>query len=162
MKMATFIFVTFLLIISLIGCGNTSYEDTYSSASDISTPQIEYWIHTIESSEVYYISASPYGYYQVNYYDTKLSGDYWYDIWFVADDGSWIRLAPVYDSNISVWYNIIHLFDGSLAFNTGIDMTGETMVIFRAESEYIQSMGLKYMSEFNAQDYFKIWPPDIK
>jgi len=40
-------------------------------------------------------------------------------------------------------------------------MTGQTMVIFRAEASYMESMDLRNMAEFKAKDYFYPWPPEI-
>jgi len=152
----------FILILFLFSCSNEpDMIDTADLTSETSNPSIEYWAHTIDSSEMYFVSGSPYGYYEVIYYDAKLSGEYWYDVWFVANDGSWYRTAPFYDSNISIWYNVLYLYDGSLAFNTPIDMTGCTMVVFRAEISTAKSKGIKDMQGFNAKDYFDNWPPDI-
>ena len=161
MRKIILLLMTISLIVSLFtGCSNTTDDSSSLNDSQVSSSKIEYWPHTIDSSEIYYISASPYGYYEVIYYDSRLSGEYWYDVWFVTADGSWIRLAPMYDENISVWYNVIHLYDGSLAFDTAIDMTGQTLIIFRAEASAMQSMGLRKMEDFNAKEYFDQWPPE--
>lgn len=165
MNRSILIFLLMPLVIGFgAGCTNTndeSPENLNLSSSSSSTP-VEYWAHTIDSSEVYYISDSPYGYYQVVYYDARLSGYYWYDIWFIANDGSWCRLAPVYDDTLELWYNIIYLYDGALSFNSGLDMTGTTMVIFRAAVEELKGAGVENMRDFNAMDYFKKWPPKIE
>ena len=52
-----------------------SFYSNDLSNSGVSSVPIEYWSHTIQSSEVYYISDTPYGYYQVDYYDLKHSVD---------------------------------------------------------------------------------------
>ncbi len=155
-----------LLILVIYGCNVNSEEKAENS--DIETtvineaPKIEYWMHTIQYEDVYYIYDDPYGYYQIVYDDPRLSGDYWYDVWFFADDGSLFRLAPVYDENISVWYYIIYLYDGSLVFNSGFDMSGVTMVIFRMMVEAVKGEPIEQRRIFDVRDYITVWPPEIK
>jgi len=144
-----------LLILVIYGCNVNSEEKAENSDLETTVineaPKIEYWMHTIQYEDVYYI-----------YDDPRLSGDYWYDVWFFADDGSLFRLAPVYDENISVWYYIIYLYDGSLAFNSGFDMSGVTMVIFRMGIEAVKGEPIERRRIFDIRDYITVWPPEIK
>ena len=133
-------------------------EDVNGSAEDHNLG-IEYWTHTITAAEVYYTSGNPYGYYDMVCYDSRFSGDYWFDVWFVMVDGSWSRMAPFYDDVIGTWYMVIYLYYDSLEFRSPSDLTGLTMVIFRAEANEAASYGAKSSEKFDASKYFETWPP---
>ena len=111
-------------------------------------PGMTFWIHTITASEVAYIPASPYGYYQITYTDSRFSEDLWHDIWFVALDGTAYRPAPMLDSGVvGRWYYIIYHGSAGIAFNSILNETGKQIIVFAA------SAAPKSISGFNAKDF---------
>lgn len=117
--------------------------------------KIEYWIHTITSSEVSYIVDDPYGYYAILIYDIRIGPDAWVDVWTIAYDGSLFRWSPYFDEGLLIWYWNIHLYDGSLYYLSPINETGMSLVIFYAPAE------AKGLHPLNAKEYFEEWPPAL-
>jgi len=94
--------------------------------------EINYWVHTILSSEVSYIPTSPYGYYEIYVPDTRIGPDMWVDIWTIAANGSLFHYAPFYDATLTIWYLNPYLYDGGFLYASPSDETGTSLVIFYA------------------------------
>jgi len=156
------VFLTIVLVffLCLLGCegpvGPEGPAGLDGSPGEPGVPgepgEINYWVHTIDSSEVYFLDP----YYMVEIIDSRITAGYWFDIWWIALDGSLFRMAPFWDEVNSVWYYIAYLYEGALAYRTPIDETGLQLVIFYAPA------GAKGLQTFDAEKYFKPWPPEIK
>jgi hypothetical protein len=94
--------------------------------------EIKYWVHTVLSSEVSYIPASPYGYYEIFIPDARIGPDMWMDIWTIAANGSLFHYAPFYDATLTIWYLNPYLYDGGFLYASPSDETGTSLVIFYA------------------------------
>ena len=135
-------------VANITGPAGTDGTDGADGSPGPAGPGMTFWIHTITASEVAYIPASPYGYYQITYTDSRFSEDLWHDIWFVALDGTAYRPAPMLDSGVvGRWYYIIYHGSAGIAFNSILNETGKQIIVFAA------SAAPKSISGFNAKDF---------
>jgi len=107
-------------------------------------------------SDVTYIPAIPYGYYEITIFDDRLGATDWVDLWVVDDStgsNNWRQLAPFHDEVLGRWYYIWYTYEGSLVFYSPLSEIGTTVVIFRADTTKLPNA--KAVEPFNVAEYFR-------
>jgi hypothetical protein len=143
MKRFLWVAVALLFVVLLAGCPSpTGDRGPVGPAGPPGNPgpagpegppgEINYWVHTVLSSEVSYIPTSPYGYYEIFIPDARIGPDMWVDIWTIAANGSLFHFAPYYDFTLMIIYYNPYLYDGGFVWKSPVDATGITFVIFYA------------------------------
>ena len=97
---------------------------------------IEMWVHTITSSDVTYVSDSPYGYYLHTITSPMISASYWNDIRFINLGGTLVEFDPLWDATLGIHYLRIEIGDGAFAYASMTSMVGFDIVMFVAPTTF--------------------------